>query len=162
MNLDFASSESPQEPPRSSKRSLWSSRTRQEAIRQPTWSLCQAPREPKVMPTNLQRRSHQGARGGMRGAVRIIKIIIINVIIIIDRPLVECVRSFREVYLSPTPLLPAPPRPPRQNHRKTRAIEQIERFIRTPTGFPRILGNHPAGCRGGKNANRSTENASKM
>ena len=69
MDRDFASSESLQEPPRSSKRSLWSSRTRQEAIRQPTWSLCQAPRKPRVMPTNLQRRSHQGARGGMRGAV---------------------------------------------------------------------------------------------
>ena len=39
MDLDFASSESLQEPPRSSKRSLWSSRTRQEAIRQPTWSF---------------------------------------------------------------------------------------------------------------------------
>ena len=35
------------------------------------------------MPTNLQRRSHQGARGGMREAVRIIIIIIIIIIILI-------------------------------------------------------------------------------
>ena len=75
MNLDFASSERPQELPKSSNKSLWNSRTRQQAIRQPTWSLCQAPRKPKDIPTSLQRRYHQGASGGMRGAVRIIMII---------------------------------------------------------------------------------------
>ena len=44
------------EAPRASKKSLWSSRTLKEAIRHPIWSLCQAPGEPKVPPTRLQRR----------------------------------------------------------------------------------------------------------
>ena len=91
-NLDFANSESLQEPPRSSKMNLWSSRTRQEAIRQPTWSLCQAPREPKEIPTSLQRRYHQGASGGMRGAVGILLLLLLllssiaNIIIILTAP----------------------------------------------------------------------------
>ena len=66
MDHDFASSACLQELPISSKRSLWNSRKCQEAIRQLTWSRCQAPREPKVLPASLQRRYHQGARGGMR------------------------------------------------------------------------------------------------
>ena len=57
--------------PKSLQEQLVEPRTLKEAIRHSILTLRQAPREPepKVFPTSLHRRPHQGERGGMRGAV---------------------------------------------------------------------------------------------